>query len=56
MLRRGGRGNDGDRGIQEPRPGELAVDCIACPKPGINLPEEWGKASSDHRYACQLLF
>ncbi|KAK7441515.1 hypothetical protein VKT23_016505 [Stygiomarasmius scandens] len=44
MLRRGGRGNDGDRSIAETRAGELAVDCIACPKPGINLPVDWTTA------------
>ncbi|THU75671.1 hypothetical protein K435DRAFT_563222, partial [Dendrothele bispora CBS 962.96] len=44
MLRRGGRGNDGERTIAETKPGELAVQCIACPLPGINLPEGWANA------------
>jgi hypothetical protein len=49
MLRRGGRGNDGDRDINATHPGELAVDCIACPKPGINLPVGWDEVSDDKK-------
>ncbi|THU83394.1 hypothetical protein K435DRAFT_871314 [Dendrothele bispora CBS 962.96] len=44
MLRRGGRGNDGERTIDETKPGELAVECIACPRPEINLPSNWTNA------------
>jgi hypothetical protein len=43
-LKRGGMGNDPDRTTAETREGELAVECIACPKPGVNLPEGWEKA------------
>ncbi|KAJ7875574.1 hypothetical protein B0H14DRAFT_2568720 [Mycena olivaceomarginata] len=45
MLKRGGRGNDGDRLVAETRPGELAVVCPACPQPGVNLPAGWESAS-----------
>jgi hypothetical protein len=44
MLKRGGRGNDGERTVSETKPGELAVECPACPRPGINLPDDWGEA------------
>lgn len=40
MLKRAGRGHDptGAAGTAE---GELAVECPACPKPGVNLPDGW---------------
>ncbi|KAK7024195.1 hypothetical protein VNI00_016503 [Paramarasmius palmivorus] len=44
MLRRAGHGNDGERKVDATKPGELAVPCIACPRPGINLPDGWNKA------------
>jgi hypothetical protein len=44
MLRRGGCGNDGLCTIEETKPGELAVPCIACPDPTVNLPPDWDKA------------
>ncbi|KAJ7805539.1 hypothetical protein B0H13DRAFT_2244255 [Mycena leptocephala] len=28
-------------GAQGTKPGELAIECPACPRPGINLPEGW---------------
>ncbi|KAJ6451458.1 hypothetical protein C8R45DRAFT_1057134 [Mycena sanguinolenta] len=40
-LKRGGMGNDPDRCTSETRHGELGVDCIACPKVGVNLPDKW---------------
>jgi hypothetical protein len=35
--------------------GELAVECIACPKAGVNLPEGWEKAPVEMRYAFYLI-
>ncbi|KAJ7862390.1 hypothetical protein B0H14DRAFT_3444766 [Mycena olivaceomarginata] len=32
------------------RNGELAVDCIACPKVGVNLPDGWEKAPPEKRF------
>lgn len=49
LLKRGGRGNDGERPVAETRPGELAVLCPACPRPGINLPEDWASASEEDK-------
>jgi hypothetical protein len=36
-------GNDPDRCTAETHEGELAVDCLACPKPGVNLPKDGNK-------------
>lgn len=60
-LKRGGRGNDGVRKVIETFPGELAVKCIACPTPGVNLPEGWENAPPEMRYyfsfySCRALF
>ncbi|KAF7324231.1 CxC2 domain-containing protein [Mycena sanguinolenta] len=49
-LKRGGMGNDTDRRTSETRPGELAVECIACPKAGVNLPEKWEDIPADKRF------
>ncbi|KAF8202088.1 hypothetical protein K438DRAFT_1581642 [Mycena galopus ATCC 62051] len=40
MLKRGGRGH-ASGGAAMTKPGELAVACPACPRPGINLPADW---------------
>ncbi|KAJ6511876.1 hypothetical protein C8R47DRAFT_1173309 [Mycena vitilis] len=50
MLKRAGRGNDGDRLVAETRPGELAVVCPACPQPGVNLPDGWESATEEDRF------
>ncbi|KAF7343557.1 CxC2 domain-containing protein [Mycena sanguinolenta] len=49
-LKRGGMGNDPDRTASETREGELAVECIACPRPGVNLPDGWRDASPEMRF------
>ncbi|THU82380.1 hypothetical protein K435DRAFT_580454, partial [Dendrothele bispora CBS 962.96] len=54
MLRRGGRGNDGIRGVVETKAGELAVDCIACPQPGVNLPPTWDSAPEKYPFLYTL--
>ncbi|KAF7301159.1 CxC2 domain-containing protein [Mycena indigotica] len=38
-LKRAGRGYD-SRGMLGTTPGELAVRCPACPRPGVNLPDD----------------
>ncbi|THV01172.1 hypothetical protein K435DRAFT_818118 [Dendrothele bispora CBS 962.96] len=50
MLRRGGRGNDGDWDISKTQAGELAVACIACPQPGINLPSDWHDTPAEIKF------
>ncbi|KAJ7790897.1 hypothetical protein B0H14DRAFT_2625555 [Mycena olivaceomarginata] len=49
-LKRGGMGNDPDRRTAETREGELAIECLACPKAGVNLPEGWEKAPVEARF------
>ncbi|KAJ7219933.1 hypothetical protein GGX14DRAFT_389351 [Mycena pura] len=43
LLKRGGRGHD-KSGVWGTRPGELAIRCPACPRPGGNLPADWEEA------------
>ncbi|SJL16269.1 uncharacterized protein ARMOST_19789 [Armillaria ostoyae] len=50
LLKRGGRGHVTD-GIAGTKPGELAVLCPSCPRPGINLPEGWEKVLVEMKYA-----
>lgn len=40
MLKRAGRGHD-PKGAKATSAGELAVQCPACPRPGVNLPVGW---------------
>ncbi|PPQ76635.1 hypothetical protein CVT26_012761 [Gymnopilus dilepis] len=49
LLKRGGRGHDstGAKGTKE---GELALVCPSCPHPGINIPDDWSKASEEERF------
>lgn len=49
MAKRAGRGNDSDRTLAETRTGEMGIACIACPRPGVNLPENWKDAPKDKR-------
>jgi hypothetical protein len=50
-LKRGSMGNDPDRCAAKTHEDELAVECIACPKPGVNLPEGWEQAPPEQRSA-----
>ncbi|KAK7441199.1 hypothetical protein VKT23_016680 [Stygiomarasmius scandens] len=54
MLKRAGRGNDANRPVEVTHAGELAIPCIACPRVGINLPEDWQDVSSDERFKFWL--
>ncbi|KAJ6513461.1 hypothetical protein C8R45DRAFT_813279 [Mycena sanguinolenta] len=49
-LKRGGLGNDPDRTTSETREGELAVECLACPKAGVNLPDNWKDVPPEKRF------
>lgn len=51
-VRRSGLGMDG-KGLENARPGCLAVVCWACPRPGVNLPTGW--QSSNTPYVCCLM-
>jgi hypothetical protein len=52
-LKRGGMGNDPDCHTSETREGELAADCLACPKAGVNLPEGWERVPVEMRYVLK---
>ncbi|KAK7017104.1 hypothetical protein VNI00_018673 [Paramarasmius palmivorus] len=41
LLKRSGIGNQPTRVISDIKPGELAVPCMACPRPGINMPDDF---------------
>ncbi|KAJ6514835.1 hypothetical protein C8R47DRAFT_961298, partial [Mycena vitilis] len=43
MLKRAGRGHC-PRGVSGTKAGELAIRCPACPRPGVNLPDDWENA------------
>ncbi|KAJ7017197.1 hypothetical protein C8F04DRAFT_1200847 [Mycena alexandri] len=49
MLMRAGRGHD-PSGVVGTAPGALVVQCPACPRPGVNLPEDWGNAPPQDRF------
>lgn len=40
LMKRGGRGNL-PGGLMNTQPGDLAPGCAACPRPGVNLPDDW---------------
>lgn len=49
MAKRSGRGNDSVRTLAETRSGEMAIGCIACPRPGVNLPDNWKSVPRDKK-------
>lgn len=55
MLKRAGRGHD-PAGVAATAPGELAVECPACPHPGRNLPDGWDQAPPEIRCDFSVLF
>lgn len=54
MLRQAGQGHD-PLGVNRTQPGELAVQCHACPQPDINLPEDWQLALDSEQWLYNLL-
>ncbi|KAK0432730.1 hypothetical protein EV421DRAFT_1910718 [Armillaria borealis] len=49
MMKRAGRGHI-PNGIKTTEPGELALQCIACPRPGENLPDGWESMPQSEQY------
>jgi hypothetical protein len=50
LLKWAGRAHDfTGAGVEETKPGELALRCPSCPYPGINLPQNWQSAPADVR-------
>ncbi|KAK0467694.1 uncharacterized protein EV420DRAFT_1616586 [Desarmillaria tabescens] len=54
LLKRGGRVHD-ITGPEGTKPGELAVLCPSCPRPGINLPPDWDQAPPHLKFLYILL-
>ncbi|KAI0047219.1 hypothetical protein FA95DRAFT_1465725, partial [Auriscalpium vulgare] len=55
MLKRGGRGHD-PAGVDATQPGALAIECPACPRPGVNLPDDWESAPPDQSWLYEQVF
>ncbi|KAJ7018738.1 hypothetical protein C8F04DRAFT_976786 [Mycena alexandri] len=53
MLKRSGRGHD-PSGVNRTKPGALAVECPACPRPNVNLPDDWENAPPEDRFLYSL--
>ena len=51
LLKWGGRGHD-PAGVAATRAGELAVLCPSCPRPGVNLPDDWEDAPVEFKYVA----
>ncbi|KAJ6567649.1 hypothetical protein DFH09DRAFT_1314164 [Mycena vulgaris] len=49
MLKRAGRGHN-PSGVYGMQPGECAVLCPACPRPGMNLPDGWENTAPKDRF------
>ncbi|KAF7377196.1 CxC2 domain-containing protein [Mycena sanguinolenta] len=49
MLKCGGRGHD-PGGVNGTQAGELAIQCPACPRPGVNLPKGWENTPKEKRF------
>jgi hypothetical protein len=48
LLKRSGRAHD-PGGVEATKPGDLAVECPACPHPGRNLPQGWQRSGPTKR-------
>ncbi|KAJ7699815.1 hypothetical protein B0H16DRAFT_1835822 [Mycena metata] len=49
MLKRAGRGHD-PSGVNGTKPGGLAIECPACPRPNMNIPEDWEDAPAADKF------
>ncbi|KAJ3833633.1 hypothetical protein F5878DRAFT_665489 [Lentinula raphanica] len=56
MAKRSGRGNDAERSLAETKNGEMGIKCPACPRPDVNLPENWREAPHKKRYLYWIFF
>ncbi|PBK65438.1 hypothetical protein ARMSODRAFT_978246 [Armillaria solidipes] len=54
LLKRSGRVHD-VKGPEGTQPGDLAVLCPSCPRPGINLPPDWAQALPHLQFLYLLL-
>ncbi|KAJ3791733.1 hypothetical protein GGU11DRAFT_644407, partial [Lentinula aff. detonsa] len=56
MAKRAGRGNDSTRTLAETQAGEMGIPCVACPRPGINLPDNWKEVPASKSYLYWIYF
>ncbi|VDB96085.1 unnamed protein product [Peniophora sp. CBMAI 1063] len=42
-------------GVDDVKPGDTALPCPACPRPGVNLPDGWENAPPEERFLYALL-
>ena len=56
MLKRAGRAHD-PTGVNGTKDGELAIRCPACPRPMVNLPENWQNVPDTLKYVllCNII-
>ncbi|KAJ7839074.1 hypothetical protein B0H13DRAFT_1650401 [Mycena leptocephala] len=55
LLKRGARAEAySPSGVAGTKQGELAVECPACPRPGVNLPEGWENTTPEERFLITL--
>ncbi|KAJ7788512.1 hypothetical protein B0H14DRAFT_3504207 [Mycena olivaceomarginata] len=50
------RGHDPAGGAKATKSGELAVQCPACPRPGVNLPDDWEMATDEDKFLYIIFF
>ncbi|KAF7345872.1 CxC2 domain-containing protein [Mycena venus] len=51
LLKRGGRLTAYDcTSAAGTKPGKLAIECLACPRPGVNLPDDWQNSGDNKRH------
>jgi hypothetical protein len=55
MLKRAGRAFD-CRGVEGTFSGELAVECPACPRPGVNILDNWEEAPEGQKCALFITY
>ena len=46
LLKRAGRSHE-EGGVKATKAGELVTRCPACPRPGINMPDNWQEMSDE---------
>ncbi|TDL13603.1 hypothetical protein BD410DRAFT_817291 [Rickenella mellea] len=54
LLKRAGRGHSPSP-LSATAPGECAIQCPACPNPGVNLPPGWQDADPERRWLYTLI-
>ncbi|KAF7290396.1 CxC2 domain-containing protein [Mycena chlorophos] len=56
LLKRGGRFGYESNEAENTAPGDLAIRCPACPRPGVNIPDDWRDAEPANEYLYSQFF